>query len=104
MKNNISTQHDSMKQVGELTDDHKTREVHKTLVTYDNFVSTNFDRDTGKPERGYGSVLPRHSPSYRKMNLITSHMTDYQYRLEWTPKSPKPPVCSLHTYYIANIK
>ena len=92
MKDALTTTHESLKQVGELKDDHKTRETHKTLVTYDNFITVPFERDTGRPERGYGSVLPRHHPDYRKWYMTTCHMTDFQYPFEWTPKSPTKPV------------
>lgn len=88
MKDVKSAQQDSMDEAVRLKEDHKTRETLQTIVTYDNFVTIPFERDTGRPERGYGSVLPRHAPSYRKMHLVTNHMEDYQYPFEWTPTSP----------------
>jgi hypothetical protein len=35
-------------------------------------------RDLGTPQRGFGSVLPRHNPEYNKMHLETTHKADYQ--------------------------
>lgn len=93
LKGVLSTQHDTMSEVGRLKEDYRTRDAHKQMLTYENFFKIPFERETGRPERGYGSVLPRHPDDYRKMHLITSHSVDYQYRFEWTPKSPTLPVC-----------
>lgn len=93
MKDAETTTQESTRVVVRLKDDYKTREIHQKPVTYENFTKFMFDRDTGKPERGYGSVLPRNPLDHRMMRLITCHMDDFQYPFEWTPRSFTPEVC-----------
>lgn len=38
---------------------------------------TVFHRDTGKPQSGYGSVLPHHNEEHNKYHLETTYGTDY---------------------------
>lgn len=40
-------------------------------------------RDLGTPQRGFGSVLPRHNPDYNKFHLESTHRADY------TPPDPE---------------
>ena len=86
MKDVRTTQQDVSEEVGRLEPDYRTQEVHKTILTYDNFLDIPFERDTGRPEKGYGSVLPRHPPDHRKSYMVTTHSVDYKYPFEWTPK------------------
>ena len=86
MKNIQTTQQEAMCQVHELKEDYQLRDTHKAMVAYDNFDLATANRDTGKPERGYGSVLPRHQLQHDKRHLNTTHKVDYQYPFEWTPK------------------
>ena len=55
-----TTTQEAMSEVHKLKSDFETRDTHKAMVIYDNFYQTSVQRETGKPERGYGSVLPRH--------------------------------------------
>lgn len=87
MKDIQTTQQEAMCQVHELKDDFQQRETHNTMVAYDNFDSATVNRETGKPERGYGSVLPRHKLPHGTRHLNTTHRVDYQYPFDWTPKN-----------------
>ena len=73
-----------MAQVGELKDDYETKE-YPSMIVQDNFSKACAPRDTGKPERGYGSVLPRHELDHDKMHLKTTYWKAYQYPYYWTP-------------------
>lgn len=75
-----------MCQVHELKEDYQLRETHKPMVAYDNFDHATANRETGKPERGYGSVLPRYQLQFGKRHLNTTHRVDFQYPFDWTPK------------------
>jgi len=75
-----------MSEVEKLKDDFKERQIHKTMVSEGNFTSATEERETGKPKRGYGSVLPRHTLEQGTRHLNTTHRIDYQYPLEWSPK------------------
>ena len=86
MKDIQTTQQEAMCQVHKLEEDFQSRDTHKTMVAYDNFDTATANRDTGKPERGYGSVLPRHKLQHDKRHLNTTHRADYQYHFDWTPK------------------
>jgi len=99
MKGILSTQHDVMSEVGRLQDDYKTREAHKKLVTYDTFFNVQYERDTGRPERGYGCVLPRHPPNYRKPYMVTTYEVAYKYPFDWTPIPNTMPVSHSTVYH-----
>ncbi len=86
LKDAHTTTHDVLEEVTKLGPDYETQETHKPMVTYDNFYKIPFDRDTGRPDREYGSVLPRHPLDYRKAHMITTHSVDYKYPFDWTPK------------------
>jgi hypothetical protein len=86
MKDARSTTHHYYKEVEDLKPDHETQEIYKSMVTYDNFHQFPLDRDTGRPERGYGSVLPRHPPDHRKWYMVTTQSVDYKYPFKWTAK------------------
>lgn len=75
-----------MSEVHKLKKDFETRDTHKSMVTYDNFDSATTERETGKPQHGYGSILPRHRPEHGMRHLNTTQKIDYQYPFEWTPK------------------
>ena len=49
------------------------------------YFVTLFRRDTGRPKRGYGAVLPRHNPDYNKAHYETTHLADYKAPFEFTP-------------------
>ena len=91
MKDIQTTQQEAMCQVHELKDDYQPRDTHKPMVAYDNFENATADRETGKPERGYGSVLPRYQLQFGKRHLDTTHRVDYQYPFDWTPKPEEVP-------------
>ena len=86
MKDIQTTQQEAMCQVHELKEDYQLRETHKAMVAYDNFEHATVNRETGKPERGYGSVLPRYQLQFGKRHLDTTHRVDYQYPFDWSPK------------------
>ena len=86
MKDTRSTQQAVEEEVQRLEPDYRTQEIHKRQLTYDNFADFPFDRDTGRPECGYGSVLPRHPTDHKRAYMVTTHSIDYKYPYEWTPK------------------
>lgn len=86
MKDAQTTQQEAMYQVHKLKEDFQQRDIHKAMVAYDNFDHATVNRETGKPERGYGSVLPRHTLQHDKRHLSTTHRVDYQYPFDWSPK------------------
>ena len=59
-----TTTQEAMSEVHKLKKDFETRDTHQTMVVYDNFHQASVKRETGKPERGYGSVLPTHRPEH----------------------------------------
>ena len=75
-----------MSEAHKLKSDFETRHTHKSMVSGSNFSESTKDRETGKPERGYGSVLPRHKLEHGTRHLNTTHRIDYQYPFEWSPK------------------
>ena len=86
MKDIQTTQQYAMHQIHDLKEDYQLQETRKPMVDYDNFERATGHRETGKPERGYGSVLPRHQLHFGKRHLDTTHRTGYQYPFDWTPK------------------
>ena len=59
-----TTTQEAMSEVHKLKKDFETRDTHQTMVAYDNFHQASVKRETGKPKRGYGSVLPTHRPEH----------------------------------------
>ncbi len=86
MKDVLTTQQDSLSEVERLKSDYERREIHQRMVSEGNFRQATKERETGKPERGYGSVLPRHQLEHGTHHLITTHAIDYQYPFQWSPK------------------
>ena len=75
-----------MSEVHKLKNDFETRDTHQTMVSENNFHRATSERETGKPERGYNSVLPRHQLEHGMRHLDTTQRIDYQYPFEWSPK------------------
>ncbi len=75
-----------MSEVERLKSDFESRDIHKRMVSEANFCEATQDRQTGKPDRGYGSVLPRHQLEHGARHLTTTHKIDYQYPFQWSPK------------------
>lgn len=89
MKDLKTTTHEAQEEAEELKDTYRVQDVHKTLMNYDNFIEVPFQqRDTKRPERGYGSVLPRHPQDYRKCSWNTTTNLAFQYPFEWTAAPP----------------
>ena len=59
-----TTTQEAMNEVHKLKKDVQTRDTVHTMVTYDNFHHCTVKRETGRPEKGYGSVLPTHRPEH----------------------------------------
>lgn len=74
-----------------LKKDFTEREISKPMVNIHTFAHANLDRDTGKPQRGCGAVLPRHHPEYNKHHLETTHGADYVPPYPYTPAPEKLP-------------
>ncbi|KAM9330696.1 cilia- and flagella-associated protein 95 [Gastrophryne carolinensis] len=51
--------------------DYKVRDVPKKMVNEDNITVLNIKRQTGCPERGFGSALPHHSKDHRKLKMAS---------------------------------
>ena len=48
--------------------------------------------DSGTPEHGYGSILPRHTSDHGMRHLDTTHKTDFQWQGEWNTEEEKKQV------------
>lgn len=86
-----TTSHDQMKQSVELKKDFETRETRHQMVSMSTFGNVNFKRDTGAPERGFGSVLPQHPPDHNKWYLDTTYEVDYKAPYPYKPPKTPPP-------------
>ena len=86
MKDVLTTQQDSMSEVERLKSDYENKDIHHKMVSEGNFSQATKERETGKPERGYGSILPRHVLEHGTHYLTTTHTIDYQYPFQWSPK------------------
>lgn len=62
-------------------------------------LSTNF-RDTGRPEKGHGSVLPHHHPDHDRFRASTTYNHDYQLPYPYSPNQ----VCSPPLHLLLVIK
>lgn len=72
-----TTYQDYCKQ-SELKDDYSEKEFKKCMVNTSTFHHLSLDsRDTGKPEKGYGSVLPHHHPDHDAFRSKTTYNHDY---------------------------
>ncbi|XP_030048240.1 cilia- and flagella-associated protein 95 [Microcaecilia unicolor] len=76
-ENDWSTTTDQQLSQISLKKDYEEKEIHKPLVNIDNFHTAVFKRDTGRPERGYGAVLPRHPSDHMKMFLETTYNSHF---------------------------
>ncbi|VDI61035.1 Hypothetical predicted protein [Mytilus galloprovincialis] len=65
-----------------LRDDFEEQETKKAMVTMKTIANTDLDRETETPQKGFGSVLPRHNPDYNKFHLESTHKADF------TPPDP----------------
>ncbi|XP_013398605.1 protein C9orf135 [Lingula anatina] len=74
-----------------LKKDFQEQATSKPMVNLETFAHTNLDRDTGHPQRGFGSVLPRHHPEYNKHHLETTYGADYFPPYTYTPAPERPP-------------
>jgi len=59
-----TTTQEALNEAHKLKKDFETTDIHKAMVVFDNFEQASVARETGKPERGHGSVLPRHRPEH----------------------------------------
>ncbi|XP_029468592.1 protein C9orf135 homolog isoform X2 [Rhinatrema bivittatum] len=67
-----------------LKKDYEEREIRKSLVNVDNFHTVD-KRDTRRPERGYGAVLPHHPLDHKKMFLETTYNSEFVAPYRYTP-------------------
>ncbi|KAM4708296.1 cilia- and flagella-associated protein 95 [Discoglossus pictus] len=67
-----------------LKEDYKVQELPKLMVNEDNINTVNFERETGCPERGFGSAMPMHSLDHGAMNLETTYGIDYIFPYQCT--------------------
>lgn len=87
LKDVLTTQQEAMNEVNKLKSDFETRYTQKSMVSVKNFERATSERKTGKPERGYNSILPRHQLKHGETpELETTHKIDFQYPFEWSPK------------------
>ncbi|XP_033103635.1 protein C9orf135-like [Anneissia japonica] len=68
-----------------LKKDFEEQESRKPMVTVDTYQHANIDRDTGCPQRGFGSVLPRHHADHDKRHLETTNRADYKPPFPYSP-------------------
>ncbi|XP_048763257.1 cilia- and flagella-associated protein 95-like [Ostrea edulis] len=87
---NKTTYQDHAEQTN-LKKDFEEQIPRKPMMTMNTVEHSHIDRDLGTPQRGFGSVLPRHNPEYNKMHLETTNKADYQPPdPEYTPVPEKP--------------
>lgn len=86
-----TTSHEQMEQVVKFKSDFETRETRRQMVDMDTFNSISYKRDTGAPERGFGSVLPQHPPDHGKRYLDTTYRVDYESPYPYEPQKTHPP-------------
>jgi hypothetical protein len=63
------------------------------MIGPQNVHHTKTNRETGAPERGFGSVVPRHHPDHGKMRLDTTNKVDF--KSPWPGWSPSKVVLVL---------
>jgi len=73
----ISTCHDSMNQI-KLKKDFEEKTSRHPMVDLVSFSETTKPRNTGLPEQGFGSVLPRHPANHNKRYFNTTYGIDYK--------------------------
>lgn len=73
-----------------LRKEFEEKDTTKPMLNKDTFTGSELDRDTNTPNRGYGSVLPRHNPDFDKRHLDTTYKTDYVPAYPFTPAPEKP--------------
>ncbi|EDO38748.1 predicted protein [Nematostella vectensis] len=86
-----TSSHDQMEQAVKLKSDFQTRDTRRQMVDMSSYYNTNFNRDTGAPDRGFGSVLPRHPPNHDKRYLDTTYKVDYTSPHHYEPAKTPPP-------------
>ncbi|XP_062506808.1 cilia- and flagella-associated protein 95-like [Corticium candelabrum] len=73
-----------------LKKDFEVREIRKLMIGPHNSHHTRNKRKTDGPERGYGSVMPRHHPDHNKRRSDTTHKIDYKNPWpHWSPAETK---------------
>ena len=73
----ISTCHDSMNQI-KLKKDFEEKTLRWPMVDVVSFLETTEPRNTGAPEHGFGSILPRHPDEHNKRYFNTTYGIDYK--------------------------
>lgn len=86
-----TTSHDQMEQAVKLKSDFETRDTRRQMVDINTFNSVSFKRDTGAPDRGFGSVLPRHPQNHGKRYLDTTYRVDYDSPYPYEQQKTPPP-------------
>ncbi|XP_066472961.1 cilia- and flagella-associated protein 95 [Tiliqua scincoides] len=80
----ITTYQDYMAQPYRLKE-YKELEIRKPLLDEDTFIAAVIGRETGRPETGFGAVLPSHSPDHFTMFLDTTYRIDYVPPYDYDP-------------------
>jgi len=85
----ISTSRDHMDQI-KLRKDFEEKISRQPMIDQPSFHHTDKERNTGTPDRGFGSILPRHPPTHNKRYLDTTYRVDYQDTCPYEVKLPEP--------------
>ncbi|XP_062828053.1 cilia- and flagella-associated protein 95 isoform X1 [Anolis carolinensis] len=80
----ITTNQDFLSQPYRIKE-YKELEIPTLMLDKDNFEIGVLKRETGRPERGLGAVLPYHSPNRFKMLLDTTYHIDYVPPYDYQP-------------------
>ncbi|XP_031571011.1 protein C9orf135-like [Actinia tenebrosa] len=88
-----TTSHDQMEQSVLLKKDFESRETRRPMMDISTLNDIDFStkRDTGAPDRGFGSVLPRHNAEHGKRYLDTTYVVDYVAPYPYEKAKTPPP-------------
>ncbi|XP_067928714.1 cilia- and flagella-associated protein 95-like isoform X2 [Watersipora subatra] len=75
-----------------LADDWSEKEYRKGMVNTGTFHHLSLDnRDTGKPEKGFGSTLPHHHSDHDRFRGRTTYIHDFQVPYPYVPAEEDDP-------------
>ncbi|XP_057305932.1 cilia- and flagella-associated protein 95-like isoform X1 [Hydractinia symbiolongicarpus] len=80
----VSTSHDHMNQI-KLRKDFEEKVSRHAMIDHSTFHHTTKHRNTGTPERGFGSILPRHPTNHNTRYLDTTYEVDYRNTYPYEP-------------------
>ncbi|CAH1774853.1 unnamed protein product [Owenia fusiformis] len=73
-----------------LKKDFQEQETRHPMINPSTFAHSDLDRETGAPDTGFGSILPRHHAEHNKRHLQTTNKADFKPPFPYTPAEEKP--------------